>query len=145
LPSRPMQMTGPLYGGTVLRIGSAVEELAQVYPWLDAAAQTVGAPVGLLPGMHVVLDEAVMNAVMHGGAASIVLTLTVEPGVVVLTVEDDGAPFDPLTATPREKATRLEEASPGGLGLRLMHHYCQDMAYQRTGGMNRLMLRFPVA
>jgi serine/threonine-protein kinase RsbW len=138
-------MTDRLQGGAVLKIGTAIEELAEVYPWLDAAAQAVGAPAGLLAGMHVVLDEVVMNAVTHGGATCIVLALTLETGVAVLAVEDDGAPFDPLAAEPPKKATRLEDASPGGLGLRLIRHYCQDMAYQRTGGTNRLTLRFRLA
>jgi serine/threonine-protein kinase RsbW len=140
----PVQMTDRPDGGNLLRIGSAVEELAQVYPWLDAAAKDV-APARLLAGMQVVLEEAVMNTVMHGGAASIVLAFTVGVGALVLVVEDDGVPFDPLTAELRGQAARLEEAMPGGLGLRLIRHYCQDMSYQRTGGMNRLTLRFPLA
>ena len=51
----------------------------------------------------------------------------------------------PARALSASEAARLEEAVPGGLGLRLMRHYCQDMSYQRNGGMNRLTLRFSLA
>ena len=43
----------------VLRLTSEVAELGRLYPWLDQAAAEAEVPADLLPGMHVVLEEAV--------------------------------------------------------------------------------------
>ena len=44
------------------------------------------------------LQEAFSNAVRHGGARSIDVTLAAEPGALEVEVQDDGAGFDPRAA-----------------------------------------------
>ncbi len=127
----------------VLSIGTGPEELARLYGWLEAEAAPFGLPPALGNAMHVALEEAVLNVAMHAGApGGVTVRLSVSDAVAELVVEDRGEAFDPLAAAPRALPASLEAARPGGLGLRLLRHYCRDIAYAREDGVNRLRLRF---
>jgi anti-sigma regulatory factor (Ser/Thr protein kinase) len=129
-----------------LRVTSTIADLARLYPWLDHAATGV-VPAALLPKLHVVVEEAVANVAMHAfpqdEVGEITVQLRVEPDATVLTVEDAGAAFDSTAAAEPDRPTSLLDATPGGLGLRLMRRYCSDITYERRDGRNRLTLRFP--
>jgi anti-sigma regulatory factor (Ser/Thr protein kinase) len=130
-----------------LRMTTSPADLARLYPWLDAAAQPFALPPKLLERMHVALEEAVMNVAMHGykedPGGEIIVQLQVEAGVAQLRVEDHAPPFDPVaprTATPLS----LEDESAGGLGLKLLRHFCKDISYASEMDVNRLTMRFPI-
>jgi serine/threonine-protein kinase RsbW len=129
-----------------LCIGTGAQDLARLHPWLEEAAAPHGLPQRLLYGMQVVLEEIVMNIVMHGGATSdeavIEVTLDISPAATQLTVTDSGRAFDPLAQAQKPAPASLEEVEPGGAGLKLMRHYCRDIAYERHGGRNVLTLFF---
>jgi anti-sigma regulatory factor (Ser/Thr protein kinase) len=131
-----------------LRLPATVEAASQVYGWLDAAAAARALPEGMLFGMHVALEEAVMNVALHafapGAEGAIEVRLETIPGAAALIIEDDGPPFDPTAAAAPGRPASLATAGPGGRGLTLMRHYCRDMSYARTEGRNRLTLRFPL-
>jgi anti-sigma regulatory factor (Ser/Thr protein kinase) len=132
-------MAAPDEAPEFLRITTAVSDLARLYPWLDEAGARLGITDPLLGRMHVALEEAVMNIVMHGFDApegqEILVRLSAGPA---LTVEDAGREFNPVTA-PEKKAPPEDE--PGGLGLKLLRHYCQ-LTYRRAGGRNILTMQF---
>ncbi|MCW8308634.1 ATP-binding protein [Acidiphilium sp. PA] len=129
-----------------LAITTAPSDLARLYPWLDEAAAQAGVPDLLLARLHVAAEEAVMNVAMHGigldRGGVITVSLRQEDAVVALVVEDSGPAFDPVAAPAVAKDVSLRGAGAGGLGLRLLRHYCKDMAYHREAGVNRLILRF---
>jgi serine/threonine-protein kinase RsbW len=121
-----------------LEIGTGPQDLARLYLWLEEATKPYLLPPELLRAMHVALEEVVMNIVMHGQAEEpMAIMAEFTPETASLCIEDSGPAFDP-TAAPSRPAT-LE---PGGAGLKLLRHYCQDIAYERRAGRNRLTLRF---
>ncbi len=130
---------------TTLCLTSAFDDLRLVYPWLDAVATTVVTPE-ILSAMHVVLEEAVANVVMHGFSpgqdGTIALRFAAEPGGVTLMIEDDGKAFDPSAAALPRLAGSLAEATVGGRGLTLIRRFCPAIAYERRDGRNHLRLRF---
>jgi anti-sigma regulatory factor (Ser/Thr protein kinase) len=131
---------------TELRLPARLGDLGQVYPWLDSVAGDVDPD--LLSRMHVVLEEAAVNAAMHGFPAGadgwIVLRIRRGGDVLELTIEDDGAAFDPTIAALPPTPLTLADAAIGGWGLRLLRKFCPDAVYQRLDGWNRLTLRFSV-
>lgn len=134
------------HAASVLRLTCAPEDLARLYPWLDAAAAQLRLPAPTIFAMHVALEEVVANAAMHGfapgDAGEICVRLSTDADDAVLVVEDTGRPFDLTAAAPRPRPARLEDARPGGLGLSLVRHYCQALDYERQGNCNRLTMRF---
>lgn len=83
------------------------------------------------------IEEIALNALRHGGAPEVRLTVAVEDGRARLVFEDAGPPFDPTA----ERAPHPPGAEPriGGLGLPLLHGTAAHVSYARDGrGVNRL-------
>jgi signal transduction histidine kinase len=66
-----------------------------------------------------ITQEALQNALQHGAPTHVFVTLTITPQAVVLSVEDDGAGFDPAA---------LERARPGQRGRGLGVHGMRERA-----------------
>lgn len=90
------------------------------------------------------LEEVFMNVVMHGSDAAQVprveVSLALVDSGVTLTVEDDGAPFDPLSLPAPDVAASLEGRPVGGLGVFLVRQVMDSVTYQRRGTMNQLRM-----
>ncbi len=102
------------------------------------------ASAGAINVANLALEEMATNIVKYGyddqDAHEILLRLALVPGAIVLTLEDDGHPFDPLGAPEPDIHLPLEEREPGGLGIHLIRKMAQRMAYERSGGRNRLTI-----
>ena len=59
---------------------------------------------------------------------------------LLLTLEDDGRPFDPTTATPKPMSTSLEEATIGGRGIAMVRKMAKAMHYERRNHRNILTI-----
>lgn len=129
-----------------LRLTSAAEDLARVYPWLDQAATDGGISDGVVSRMHVALQEVVANAALHGFGPGVIGAITLRlsklSDAVLLEVEDNGGAFDPTAAPARDRPSSLADAVPGGWGLGLIRQFCPSVAYERSGGSNHLTMRF---
>ena len=127
-----------------LRLRNAPGELERLGEWTEALSLTLGLPPEVAFAADLCLQEAVANVIEHGftdGAAHEIGVSATRCGRgVVLEIEDDGRPFDPLTAAPPVQAARIEEVSIGGLGVHLIRRFASGMRYAREGGRNRLIL-----
>lgn len=96
----------------------------------------------MLVALSVSLDETLSNIIKYAYSDqrghSIFVQLAREPDAVAATVEDDGRPFDPLSAP------RLDLKSPdrdSGFGIHFIRNLMDDVKYFREGGLNRLVMR----
>ena len=76
----------------------------------DASSFPVSAPAAAQ--LYRIVQEALHNAVMHGGARKVEIDLAVDQGNIVLTIQDDGKGFDTSSAS-------------NGMGLRIMRYRTQ--------------------
>jgi serine/threonine-protein kinase RsbW len=100
-----------------------------------------GVPRAVTFKVRLVLEELVLNLIDHAvGSVTdrIDIRIDLEPGRVVLVLEDDGAPFDPRSVPPFDKAKSLEERGPRGMGIHLVRSMTESIAYERIGSRNRL-------
>lgn len=89
--------------------------------------------------IEVVLEELISNVVRHSAEArSILLEAGGRDGLIAISVEDDGAPFNPLEQAAPAPFSTLENATLGGLGIPLIKKLSQSVHYQRTGECNRI-------
>ena len=91
--------------------------------------------------VRLVLEELLLNLIDHAvGSATdrIDLRLDLEPGRVVLVLEDDTAPFDPGSAEPFDKTKPLEERGRRGMGIHLVRNMTESITYERVDSRNRL-------
>ena len=96
-------------------LGAALDALAATTSRLTSAAVSFTEVGEVLvseteTAMHLyrIAQEAVSNAIKHGRADHIMIALSMEDGIVRLTIDDDGQGFF------------LQEGDPGGMGLRTM-------------------------
>ena len=124
----------------VLHITTTASDLARLYPWLDAVGTHHRLPSPLLHAMQIALEEVVMNVAMHaftpGDKGEITARLMMQPDAAVLVVANSGPPFDATSAPERPRPKSLAEAQPGGVGLKLLRHYCKDISYARKNELN---------
>ena len=131
---------------SVFRMPSELAGAADLYAWLDEAMPRGAASAETLARMHVALEEAVVNAVMHGfpggAVGEITVRLNLAEAAACLTIEDNGVAFDPTAAAAPAHARSLSEAVPGGWGLALIHKFCPTAAYERKNETNHLTMCF---
>ena len=92
--------------------------------------------------VNLALDELIANAVTYGFAEvphpRIDIALRVDGDRLVLTLTDNGAPFDPTRhAEPADTESPLEERSVANLGLHLVKALAHRVSYEFSAGRNR--------
>lgn len=88
-----------------------------------------------------VLEELVANAIRHGGGSTIEVLLTKDWDELVITISDDGLPFDPTGQAAVDTSLPLDERQAGGLGIHLVNHYTDSMVYRREQDKNIVTLK----
>lgn len=127
---------------------------------LDLPLATAGHPVGLVlaairdcrdkgqlsgedaEALLVIVDELVSNVVKYSAGATrvqVVVELVVQEWV--LTIADDGAPFDPLTLDDPDLDIAVADREIGGMGLLLVKSLSDSQLYRRLNNENKLVLR----
>ena len=116
---------------------------------LSAAVEAFGdanqLPVPKIFVINLALDELITNAVTHGSFEhtsnpKMEIHLRLDHDVLILTMEDNGNPFDPTVDTEPDTTSALETRKVGGLGLHLIKSFADRVSYEFAGGKNRLTL-----
>jgi phosphoserine phosphatase RsbU/P len=98
--------------------------------------------------VRVALDEILTNIVSYayadGQEHSIVTRFSLNQGKLTIEVEDDGKPFNPLSAPEPDTEQLLEERPIGGLGIHLVRKLLDELEYQRQNNRNILIMRLKV-
>jgi anti-sigma regulatory factor (Ser/Thr protein kinase) len=94
---------------------------------------------------NLAIEEMATNILKYGyddkAVHEIMLRLQIHPGTLVLVLEDDGHPFNPLEAPEPDVSLPAEQRLPGGLGIHLVRKLVEQMNYERCGGRNRLTVK----
>jgi anti-sigma regulatory factor (Ser/Thr protein kinase) len=134
-----------------LELQSQLDELARVWPWVEALAGEYCIPAETQFAIQLCLEEALSNIVRHGYLSQPNHPITVDCATpagtqeLLFTVEDNAPPFDPLAPSAVEIApapTSIDQLQVGGQGIRLMRKFAGSLAYQRLPGGNRLTIGF---
>jgi anti-sigma regulatory factor (Ser/Thr protein kinase) len=132
----------------LLAIRAEPPELRRASAWLREQAGGLSLPDDQIDRLEICLNEVLANLIEHGGppVTRRPIELRLEPIIprdgtgVRLQVSDGGLPFDPLMATDKPLPASLRDASPGGLGLRLVRAYSDGMAYRVLEDRNELSI-----
>jgi anti-sigma regulatory factor (Ser/Thr protein kinase) len=131
-----------------LEIRAEPQELRRASAWLQERGERLAVAGDQIDPREVWLKEVLANLLEHGGTpvASQPIRLRLE-GItppagagVRLVISDAGVPFDPLVVSDKPLPASLDEASPGGLGLRLVRAYTDGMAYRVHEDRNELSI-----
>jgi len=104
----------------------------------------------LMPTINMALDDLLNNVVQYAfpndpGEHRIEVEGEVRDGYVVLTITDDGIPFNPLMVAPPDLSLLLHEREIGGLGIHLVRSMFDVVTYYRAVGHNVLTVKKKLA
>jgi serine/threonine-protein kinase RsbW len=60
---------------------------------------------------------------------------------VVINIEDNGIPFNPLEKIDPDFPDNVESANIGGLGIHIIRKLMDNVSYERKQGKNKLSMR----
>ena len=122
-------------------------DLAAMADLADAVERFAAAhrlPAKIVNALQVAVDEIVTNAITHGYApgalGAIAVRLRHRSDSILLEIEDDGMPFDPLQAPPPNLGLPALERPIGGLGIHFVRSLMDEASYARRDGRNLLKL-----
>ncbi len=105
----------------------------------------MGVDPGAVADIVIAVNEAVANIIRHGydgRPGPIALSFMQENSDLIIIIEDQAPPFNPLEVGPPDTSLPLDKRPFGGMGIYLMRHYCDKMSYQLNAqGKNELTLR----
>jgi anti-sigma regulatory factor (Ser/Thr protein kinase) len=136
-----------------IELDSRLEELVRVGPWIDALADRLGLHEGKRFAIHLCMEEALANIILHGYRSEpghpIVITSFVAAGTLSITIDDLAPLFSPIEFLPHSSSSdadtpSLDSITPSGNGIRLLKHFAGSLGYERRLNGNRLTIAFPV-
>jgi anti-sigma regulatory factor (Ser/Thr protein kinase) len=127
-----------------LHFANDLAAMAGLAEAVDRFGATHRLPADILNALQVAVDEIVTNAITHsyapGARGEIAVRLRRRLDSVVLEIEDDGVPFDPLQAPPPDLGLPAAERPIGGLGIHFVRNLMDEVSYARQDGRNLLKL-----
>ena len=129
-----------------LRLPAKLPSLDSFREFVDRSAVAAGAGPELLLKIELVLEELLVNHVLHaygaGEGESEVACFCRGPGCFCLQVVDEAAPFDPLGHAPPDLTLATGDRPIGGLGIHMVRSLADEISYRREAGKNVLTVCF---
>jgi serine/threonine-protein kinase RsbW len=129
----------------VLTLRNDINELTRLVEFVDAFCDPLHLSESDRLALHLALEEAVTNVIVHGykvpGAQSFSVSLDLDAETRLTAVVIDDAPaYDPLARAPVDITLPLAEREIGGLGIQLVKKMMDVAKYERRDGRNILTL-----
>lgn len=94
--------------------------------------------------IELAITEVVVNAIKHGAASNIRVSVTQLDGEFKLSVADDGDYFDTSKAVSKPVGDlRTSDLRTGGYGVGIIQNASSQLTYTHQGGWGTLILSFP--
>lgn len=122
-----------------------LSEIAKLHRELENFGQKCSLSSKTLFELNLILEEVLANVISYAYGDNqlheIVVCADLRDGELVIDVEDDGRPFNPLQIPPPDLARPLEQRNVGGLGLHLVRELTSSIEYTRREEKNHLVMR----
>ncbi len=135
-----------------LHLDSNLTEIRRAWPWAESLADKYRLSPETRYAIHLCLEEALANIVLHGyrneAGHPIVVRSCVAGGCLFFEIDDEAPPFAPTAAQSSPAApdhVSLESIRPGGNGIPLLRRFAGSLDYAPLPNGNRLILGFPLA
>jgi len=122
-----------------------LSELKALHLHLSNWGEDIGLPADFIPRINICLDELFTNIVSYGfdddSENIIKFTLNSDNNLVIINIEDNGIPFNPLEKIDPDFPDNVESAKIGGLGILIIRKLMDNVSYERKNGKNKLTMR----
>ena len=127
------------------KLKNALTELDSLFQHIERFGKSVGLPKKQIFQINLALDELFTNIVSYGFTDSnshwIDFKLSFDKNTVVICIEDNGIPFDPVAAPASGSIPPLENCKIGGLGLHIVKKMMDEIVYERKGKKNVIKIK----
>ena len=123
-----------------LTMSASKDEIDRLAPFISHVAEQAAMEGREAKRLRLAVEEAVTNIINHGQATTITLQATMDDNQLVLTIDDDGQPFNPTGESATDFSVPADERPPGGLGIMFLHEMTDGLDYQRIDGHNVLRI-----
>jgi len=131
--------------GLEFKLNSTLSALEKLSEALTNFGQRNGLASKVVHDLNLALEEIFTNIISYGYSDNreheIKVRLSVQPGEIRVTVEDDGRPFNPLEVPEPDTTKPLEERIVGGPGIYLVRKLMDGLEYKRQGNKNLLTIK----
>ena len=121
-----------------------ITQISAINEAFNDFSQHHGISAGVQRRMNVCLDELLNNIVSYGYSDEeeheIELHFRLLDSELVVTIVDDGKPFNPFGNDPPDTALAVDERPIGGLGVHLVKNFMDEVHYERHGENNVVTL-----
>ena len=122
-----------------------LSELKALHQHLNNWGGDIGLSANSILRINICLDELFTNIVSYGFDDDlehiIIFTLSGDNNLVVINIEDNGIPFNPLEKIDPNFPDNVESANIGGLGIHIIRKLMDNVSYERKQGKNKLTMR----
>ncbi|MEM1407273.1 MAG: ATP-binding protein [Bacteroidota bacterium] len=123
-----------------IQIPSLSENIRMIESFIDNAKERYNLEDDIYGNIMIAVTEAVNNAIRHGNSndksKNVSLSLNLEDNQIVFIVSDEGSGFDYQNLPDPTAPENLEK--PGGRGIFLMKHLCDEVSFQDEGKVVKL-------
>ena len=130
---------------TSFTLKNSLSELDSLAEKVEEFCEPLGVSMKTIFQAKLAMEEIFVNIVSYGyddeNEHLIGITLSFEDGVLILRIEDDATPFNPLDAEAPDLKCTVEDSKVGGLGLHLTKSVMNEMQYSRCENKNILTLK----
>jgi len=127
------------------KLKSDLAELDTLSRHVHNFGQSLGLSRKFLFEINLALDELFTNIISYGYQDDkdhfIEISITPQNHSLVLCIEDDGVPFNPIEVDDPDLPCNIESCKIGGLGIHLIKNLMDEVCYRRLKGKNRLTLK----
>ena len=124
---------------------NSLSELKALNQHLNNWGEDISLPEISISRINICLDELFTNIVSYGFKDDlehiIKFTLNVDNQLVIINIEDDGKPFNPLEKLDPDFPENVESAIIGGLGIHIIRKLMDNVSYERKQGKNKLTMK----
>ena len=128
-----------------LKLRNSISELESLGQSLEQFGESLGLSRKIVFEICLAMEELVSNIIAYGfeddAVHFIKVAMSHENGILIIRLEDDGVPFDPLKAEEPDCECPIEQRKVGNLGIHLTKKIMDDMIYERRENKNVLTLK----
>lgn len=129
-----------------MKIEALTENLPEVLAFVDRALEDRGCPAKAQMQIDLAVEELFVNIAQYAyhpqvGSATVKVAILEQPLSVVITLIDQGRPYDPLAADEPDITLSAEDRQVGGLGIYMVKKSMDEIGYEYKDGQNILTIK----
>ena len=123
-----------------ISFSASLDEVGCLQTYLEGVSLQAKLQPAVSKRLRLAVEEAVANIINHSHATTIALQTMIADGRIIITIDDDGIPFNPTQDSPTDLSLSPDQRPPGGMGIILLQRMSDALSYRYYKGHNILTI-----